>query len=86
MINLINKLKNLVNKMSPTATDLHIPVPISRDDKINKVIADYNKINDKLKQLKINNTSINRETDEYLEVDDNIQTQDSQDVYRGKAF
>ena len=86
MINLINKLKNLVNKLSPTATDLHIPVPISRDDKINKVIADYNKINDKLKQLKINNTSINRETDEYLEVDDTVQTQDSQDVYRGKAF
>lgn len=86
MINLINKLKNLVNKLSPTATDVHIPVPISRDDKINKVIADYNKINDKLKQLKINNTSVNREVSEYLEVDDTVQTQDNQDVYRGKAF
>lgn len=79
MINIIERLKKLVEKISPTASQVHIPVPISREDKVNKVIADYNLISSKLKEMNkeisINNNVASVDTNE-----------NNMDVYRGKSF
>lgn len=79
MIKVIEKLRGLVNKLSPTASQVHVPVPMNRDDKIKKVIADYNLINSKLKEL---NKEINLDN-QVMSVDTN---ETNVDVYRGKSF
>lgn len=79
MIRVLEKLKGLINKLSPTASQVHVPVPISRDDKIKKVIADYNLISSKMKELKKEITLDNQ----VESVDTN---QEDIDVYRGKSF
>ena len=79
MTNLIKKLRGLVEKLSPTASQVHVPVPMSREDKVKKVIADYNLISSKMKDLNkdlsLDNQVTSVDTDE-IDVD----------VYRGKSF
>lgn len=79
MINIIKRLKKLAEKLSPTASQVHVPVPISREDKVKKVMADYNLVSSKLKEL-------NKE----ISLDNNVASvnadEGSLDVYRGKSF
>lgn len=79
MINIIERLKKLVEKLSPTASQVHVPVPISREDRVKKVMADYSLVSSKLKEL----------TKE-ISLDNNVASvnanEGSQDVYRGKSF
>lgn len=79
MIRVIEKLKQLSAKLSPTASQVHVPVPISRDDRVKKIIADYKLINSKMKEL-------NKE----ISLDNQVTSVDTNetdvDVYRGKSF
>lgn len=79
MINVVERLKKLVEKLSPTASQVHVPVPISREDRVKKVMADYSLVSSKLKEL----------TKE-ISLDNNVDSvnadEGSMDVYRGKSF
>lgn len=79
MINIVERLKKLVEKLSPTASQVHVPVPISREDRVKKVMADYSLVSSKLKEL----------TKE-ISLDNNVDSvnadEGSMDVYRGKSF
>lgn len=85
---LINKILSKVDKTSPTATDLHVPVPMSSDkeEHVNKMIADYKKICQKLEQLKSESAEQNKNNDQEVKIDTEGLNQTSSEVYRGKAF
>lgn len=79
MINIINKLKELVDKLSPTASQVHVPVPISREDKVKKIRTDYDMICRKMREI-----NEKMSTDNQVEpIDTNT---DNIDIYRGKSF
>ena len=85
---LIEKLRTKTNKLSPTASQVHVDVPLgsTREEKINKILADYKLINSKMKALNSNKTVNEIKSNEDLSIDTDNTYNTGNDVYRGKSF
>lgn len=85
---LIEKLRTKTNKLSPTASQVHVNVPLgsTREEKINKILTDYKKVNTKMKEINSKKAinEVKSDKDLNIETDNNYNT--GHDVYRGKSF
>lgn len=86
LADLFNRISNVLNKVSPTASQVHVDRPLGKDERVNKIMEDYATVlnlfdairNSKTEKEDKNNENKDKEAD-----DKNVE---GSNVYRGESF